>query len=95
MAGVFLGLLTCLLLRRDRSRAFKTPAPQLTDQVPCGFCDGIADMFRDDNFGSNAGRITFRDIGDDLATCPANGPRERSHETVECAQEIADPVPQL
>jgi len=55
----------------------------------CGFCDGIADMFRYDIFGSDVGRFIFAYIGDYLATCPANSPQESSHETEESAQEIA------
>jgi len=60
-----------------------------------GFSDGIADMFRDDIFGGDVRRFIFRDIGDYLVTCTAHGPQERSHETVESAQEIADPMPPL
>jgi len=55
----------------------------------------MADMFRDNIFGSDIGRFNFRNIGDYPAACTANGPQERSHETVESAQEFADPVPPL
>jgi len=52
-------------------------------------------MLRYDIYGSDVGRFIFRDIGDYHATCTAHGAQERSHETVEGAQEIADPVPPL
>jgi len=63
--------------------------------MPCGFCDGIADMFRYDIFGSDVGRFIFRYIGDYLATSPAHGPQEWSHETEESAKKIADHMPSL
>jgi len=62
--------------------------------MPCGFCDGIADIFSY-IFGTDVGRFIFRYIGDDLATCTAHSTQERSHETVENAYEITDPMPLL
>ena len=52
-------------------------------------------MFGDYIFGSDVGRFIFRDIGDDLATCTAHVSQDRSHETVESAEEIADPMAPL
>jgi len=52
-------------------------------------------MFRDYIFGSDVRRFIFRNIGDYPTNLTAHVPQERSHETVESAQVIADPVPPL
>jgi len=94
LAGVFLGSYLPAY-RRNTSHAFKTHAPQLTDQMPCRFREGIADMFRYDIFGTEVWRFIFRYIGDYLATSTAHGQQESSHETVESAQEISHPMSSL
>ena len=51
----------------------------------CGFGEGIDDMFRYDILGTHVGWFIFRYNGDDLSTCTAHSPEERSHETEDIA----------
>jgi len=63
--------------------------------MPCGFCDGIADMFRYETLDTDFVKFIFRYIGDDLTSFPDHSPQEISHKTLEIAKEFVDHMPLL
>jgi len=95
LAGVFLGFLPACFFGATRLARLRSLLRYLPISCRVDYVTASPTCFEIISSAVTSGDFIFRDIGDDLATCMAHGPQERSHETVESAQQIADPMPSL